>query len=60
MTYQPARKILNTDPDLDEAWQQRLITDNPGVLGLPGDPTFNAAKRFRRARDGRDNSTEAA
>jgi hypothetical protein len=45
MVYQPAKKIsLKAHPEFNEAWLQELITNNPSVLGLPGEPTFYAAE----------------
>lgn len=45
MVYEPAKKIsLKAHREFNEAWLQALITDDPSVLGLPGEPTFYAAE----------------
>lgn len=48
MDYQRAKRIsLKSHPVINERWLQQLITDDPSVLGIPGDPRFLSAERVQ-------------
>ena len=48
MDYQRSKRIsLKSHPDLNEIWLQQLITDDPSILGIPGDPRFLSAERVQ-------------